>query len=350
MQTSSILVDPLDALVQGPSAESVRVALAVPASGVLGATGPAVVAAAVLAAEEVNAAGGIGGRPLELVRFDAGRPCDVVAPEMSALLAAKAVVAVCGVHTSDVRQALEGVVAGRVPYLFTAPHEGGTTSPGVALVGARPFDQLLPVVRELVVQRGITRWAHIGNDYVWPQRVAPVANHLLHSHGASVLLAEAVPLGGVEQVLDRLLARLRSERVQAVLLTLVGRDLAQFNRAFQGTGLATSVLRVGLALDETGLLEIDGDDSGELYAAMPWFSGSAQAEGLQERYADRWGRDAPELGAYAAGCYDGVHLLSRIGSAGLLTVGRLSAGIQAFGEPAACELARADGLVFTSSR
>lgn len=63
MEPIPVLEDYLDALVAGPDSRLLRIGLAVPASGVLGLTGPAGLAAAVLAAEEANAAAEARGRP-----------------------------------------------------------------------------------------------------------------------------------------------------------------------------------------------------------------------------------------------------------------------------------------------
>ncbi|WP_104434740.1 ABC transporter substrate-binding protein [Kineococcus xinjiangensis] len=301
-----VLLDPLAVAVQGPDAHALRIALALPTSGALGMTAPAALACAVLAAEEVNAAGGVLGRPLRLVPVDAGRPAAEVAAEVGRLALAGVVDAVCGHHTSDVHRRLGRVTAGRLPYVFTPPHEGGPREAGVVLLGEGPAEQLLPVAAHLASRRTLRRWALLGNDYVWPRTVHAAAVPLLRAAGAEVVRRELVPVGGVDA--ERLVEGLRRSRVQAVLLSLIGRDLASFNRAFTAAGLGPRIVRVSPALEENGLLEAGGDDSGELFAVMRWFaSGSGE---LPARYADRWGAAAPPLGSYAQGCYEGVHLLA----------------------------------------
>lgn len=338
MPDSPLIVDYLDSLVLGPS-EEFRVALALPRSGALGLARPAALAASLLAAEEINDAGGVRGCRLTVTLVDAGQSPAGSARELGRLVDAGSVDAVVGFHTSDVHRALEPVASGRVPYVFAAPHEGGSRLPGVGLIGPDPRRQLAAPVRSLV-DAGLRSWALVGNDYIWPQAVHRVANRLVREAGGVVRGSTLVPLGEVDG--ERLVDWLGGIRVDVVLLSLVGRDLAHFNRAFAGSRLLGKVVRVSGSLDEVGLLEVGGDGSGELYAAMDWYVGDS-ADGFAARYAARWGAAAPQLGVYARGCYDALHSVSSAARAGGLSAIRPGAGLPPL--PARpSRLACADGL------
>ena len=343
LASSPVLLDPLAALVSGPDRDCLRVGLAIPASGVLGLTGPAALAATVLAAEEVNDRGGVGGRRVELIPIDAGAPAEVVADEVRSLLMSQSLEVLFGFHTSDIHRRLERLTAGRIPYFFTPPHEGGHRLEGLALLGDGPSDQLVPIAQQLAGPTARRRWALIGNDYIWPRAVHAVAAEVLREHGADIVHVELVGFGQVNS--DRIIRELRRLRADAVLLSLVGRDLATFNRAFAGSPLAARVSRVSGALEETGLLEIEGDDTGELYSSMPWYAADPDSEGLHERYEHRWGPHAPHLGVYAAGCYDGLRLLAEVGNARQLHVETVASASNALltRRRRAC-VARAEGL------
>jgi urea transport system substrate-binding protein len=332
-----VICDPLEARLLPPEpGRAVRVALAVPTSGTLGMMGPAVLNCARLAAAELNAAGGLLGLPIELVLLDAGRPPRTVAAELSELVRAGAVSAVVGTHASDVRVAAVDALRGRVPYVFTPPYEGGERAPGVYLLGETPARQLRPAVDWLVRHRRARRWALVGNDYVWPRMLHRAAVAYLRDAHAQVVAARYVPLGALDPA--PLLDLLARRRVDAVLLTLVGSDLAAFNRAYAASRLAR-VPRLCAALEENGLLATDGDATGELYAAMGYFGAVTTDAGLAfvERYTHRYGWQAPVVNGHAEASYDGVHLLAALaGRAGTL-------------HPAAVE-ARADGTTFTGGR
>jgi urea transport system substrate-binding protein len=337
----ALLRDPWDVLVSGPAPDAVRIGLAVPLSGPLAMTAPSALDLAALAAEECTDAGGIGGRRVELVAVDAGRAPEVVAAEAVGLRAAGVFDSLVGFHTSDVHRALARAWAGRGSYVFTPPHEGGRSLPGVWRTGHGPHAQHAAALSWLVTHRRATRWVLLGTDYVWPRAVHRAARATLTGLGAQVVGEALVPFGpGDPGPLLDLVVRCRAD---AVLLSLVGRDLALFHREFARAGLDRRVVRLSGALEENGLYALGGDATGELYATMPSFAASpASADerqlALQERHARRAGVDAPVVCAYARGLYDGVRL------AGALLAGHGRSGPTGTPPP---RLARAEGLTFT---
>jgi len=358
----SVVRDRVEVAVGGPDPALLRVGLLLPLSGALGLTGPSGLLAASLAATELNAAGGVAGREVQLVLLDAGRLPSEVAREAAGLVGL--VDAFVGFHTSDVHRALEAALAGRAPYVFTPPHEGGARRPGVVLLGDSPGRQLGPAVRWLVARRRLRRWALVGSDYIWPRAVHRVAADLVRGLGGEVVVTRLAPFPGPGVDAEEIVAALGRARVDAVLLSLVGRDLALFNRVFTASPLAGRVVRLSGSLEENGLLAAGGDDTGELYAAMRSFAGQGDQRrvALAERHRALFGGRAPVLDAYAEGCYDGVHLAAALARSGALTAEGAQTGTAALlgsadrGAWAAAPLgpprsggylARADGLDLT---
>jgi urea transport system substrate-binding protein len=339
--TPAPLRDPGDVLVAGPAPDVVRIGLAVPLSGPLALVAPSALDLAALAAEECTQAGGVRGRRVELVVVDSGRTPDVVAGEAVALREAGVFEALVGFHTSDVHRALARAWAGRGSYVFTPPHEGGRGLPGVARTGPGPGEQHAAALAWLVRHRRATRWVLLGTDYVWPRAVHRAARTTLAALGARVVGEALVPFGPGDP--GPLLDLVVSSRADAVLLSLVGRDLALFHREFARAGLDRRVVRLSGALEENGLYALGGDGTGELYATMPSFAaGSASPDegqlALQERHARRAGPGAPVVCTYARGLHDGVRLAcSLLGGDGRAAVAA----------PPRPRLARADGLAFT---
>ncbi|MGE5828559.1 MAG: substrate-binding domain-containing protein, partial [Micromonosporaceae bacterium] len=292
----------------------------------LGLIGPVATNCALLAAAEINAAGGVLGGPVELVLVDGGRAPAQVAGDVAALVRDGAVHALVGLHASDVRQAVVPAVAGAVPYVYTPPYEGGEHTPGVFLIGEVPDRQLRPTLAWLVQHRRARRWFLLGNDYVWPHRTHTAARAYLHALGASVVGERFVPMGGCDPA--PLLEAVARARADALLLTLVGTDLVVFNRAFAAGSLVGRVPRLCAALEENGLLGAGGDRTGELYAAMGYFGNLVNDAGLAfaERYRSRFGAHAPVLSGHGEGCYDGMRLLAAlVERAGTLHAGAVDA-------------------------
>jgi ABC-type branched-subunit amino acid transport system substrate-binding protein len=340
----ALLRDPWDVLVSGPAPDAVRIGLAVPLSGPLALTAPSALDLAALAAEECTEEGGLAGRRVELVAVDSGRSPDVVAAEAVALREAGVFDSLVGFHTSDVHRALERTWAGPGTYVFTPPHEGGRSAPGVRRTGHGPHAQHAAALSWLVRNRRATRWVLLGTDYVWPRSVHRAARTTLAGLGAAVVGEALVPFGPGDP--GPLLDLVVRSRADAVLLSLVGRDLALFHREFARAGLDRRVVRLSGALEENGLYALGGDATGELYATMPSFaaapaSGDERQLALQERHARRAGADAPVVCAYARGVYDGVRLACALLAA--------DAGTP-LPAPPPPRLARADGLTFTELR
>jgi ABC-type branched-subunit amino acid transport system substrate-binding protein len=332
-------IDAWAAAVTGRSPGVVRVGLAVPLSGPLAMTAPSALDLAGLAADELNDAGGVRGRAVQLVTVDAGRRPAEVAADVAALHAAGAVDVLVGFSTSDVSRAVAAALAGRAGYVFTPPHEGGRARPGVLRIGSSPLAQHAAALGWLVRHRRARRWVLLGTDYVWPQAVHRAARSVLADLGAEVVGERLVPFGPTDP--GPAIDLLRRTRADAVLLSLVGRDLVAFNRAFARAGLDRRVVRLSGALEENGLYAVGGDGTGELYACMPSFA-AADGTGdegqldLQERLASRAGPSAPVVCAYARGVHDGVRTAASL----------LAGGDAGPARPAPSRLARADGLVF----
>jgi urea transport system substrate-binding protein len=155
--------------------EAIDVALLIPLHGSAGIYGPSSELCARLAAEEINADGGVLGRPLRLRVVDASGPPARVAAVVYALVTEGEVDAVVGWHISAVRNAVAPRIAGLVPYVYTALYEGGERHPGVFMVGETPSRQLLPAMRWLRAEAGVRRWCIVGNDYIWPRGTAAAA-------------------------------------------------------------------------------------------------------------------------------------------------------------------------------
>ncbi|MFF4773607.1 substrate-binding domain-containing protein [Microtetraspora fusca] len=314
---AAVVIDPLEAHLL--RADTLRVCLVVPVSGVLGLVGPGAINCAALAASEVNAAGGLLGRPIELVLVDGGRAPAEVGAEVAELVRAGAAQAVVGTHASDVRVGIEHALRGAAPFVYTPPYEGGPRSPGVYFLGEQASSQVAPGIDWLVDHRRARRWFLLGNDYIWPYLVHASARAHLTSRSARVVGERFLPAGTRDMV--RVIEELAAVRPDAVLLNLIGSDLIEFNRAFAASGLGCA--RLCGALEEHGLLAIGGDFSGELYTAMGYFGGIATDDnlGLHERYTRRFGPDAPLLNGHGHGCYEGVLMLAALAArAGSLAV------------------------------
>jgi len=296
-------------------AAAIEVGLLIPLHGSAGIYGPSCELCAQLAAEEVNAEGGVLGRPLRLRVVDASGAPAAVAAKVRALVADGAVDAVVGWHISAIRNAVAPGIAGRVPYVYTALYEGGEHHPGVFLVGETPSRQLLPAMRWLHAEAGVRRWCVVGNDYVWPRGTAAAARLYAPRCNGRICDEVFVPLGST--AFDGVVRRIERHRADAVLMLLVGQDAVEFNRAFARARLDESCRRLSTLMEENTLLASGAESTRGICAAAAYFESLVTPESLDfgRRYARRYGPDAPTLNSPAESCYEGILLLAALARA-----------------------------------
>jgi urea transport system substrate-binding protein len=291
---------------------TVDLALVIPLHGSAGIFGPSCELCAQLAAEEVNADGGILARELRLAVVDGSGPPARIADEVGALVAADLVGAVVGWHISAVRQALAPRVASRVPYVYTALYEGGERTPGVFMAGETPARQLLPAMRWLSEEHGVQNWCIVGDDYVWPRITAKAARiyaDLCHGQISDEIF---IPLGTTD--FGRVLQRVERCGADAVLMLLVGEDAVHFNRAFAKAGLHDRCRRLSTLMDENMLLASGADSTRGICATAAYFESLTTPESLDFglRYMKRFGPDAPTLNSLGESCYEGILMLAAL--------------------------------------
>lgn len=285
------------------------IGLLIPTSGAAGLWGPSCLACATLAAEAWNRDGGWRGRAIRLAAIDASDESPELENDLELLIAEGGPDAYVGMTTSSVRQRAARVIEGRAPFVYTPLYEGGALPKGVLAIGETPRQQLLPALLWLAGRFRIRRWYLAGNDYVWPRRSHALATRALVAEGCSVVGSRYVPIGRID--VERMNAEIRCSRAQAVLLSLVGQDAVDFNRAFGDSGLAGRVVRLSCAIEENGLLAAGPDHSDGLFVASGYFATLETPANacFKEEYHRRFGIRAPMLNALGQSTYEGVSFL-----------------------------------------
>ena len=289
-----------------------RIALCVPMGGSDGIWGPSCLASARLAEAELNRFDGIAGRVCELVPMDASNTAEGIEHRLSELVDEGEVDALVGMHISSVRQRITGAVGGRIPYVYTCLYEGGETTPGVYAIGETSARQLRPSIAWLSERPSPRRWMLVGNDYVWPRVSHRIARQCIAECGGEVVADNYVPFGvnDYSEVLDLL----RRTRCDTVLISMVGQDAVEFNRAFARAGLSGKVLRLSCAIEENQLLAIGAANTENLHVALGYFAAleTDANQAFKERYHCRFGERAPALNSIGESLYEGMHFLAAL--------------------------------------
>ncbi len=295
-------------ILRAQSQDTIRVGTFFSLTGPASLFGPTQTACVELAADQINATGGILGRRVELIPGDGGLSPAEAAQAATRMLLQDRVEMLVGSHNSAVRQAIVATLEGRVPYIYTPLYEGGECAPNTYVTADTPPQQIKPSMTWLNDTFGAKKIYLIGNDYVWPQRANARATEYAAAFGGEIVGEEYVPLGPGNRF-DDAITRIKNARPDLVLVSLVGTDNVNFNRSFASFGLDTSIRRFSLLLEELTLMGIGAENSAGLYGCMSYFTAVTSAENIEfkSQYSAKYGDDAPPLSMLGADAFSGLH-------------------------------------------
>ena len=290
------------------AADEFKIGLFAALSGPASLFGPTQKAAAELATEEINKAGGILGKQIRLIPTDAGGPPAESTKSAIRLMLEEKVDMFVGSHDSATREALVATIKGKVPYIYTPTYEGGECAFNTYVLADTPEQQIRPSVNYMMKDRGAKSVYLIGDDYVWPRKCNEHARKYIDENGGKVVAEEYVPFGAPNKF-EEIVTRIKSAKPDMVLITLVGADNVNFNRTFAGFGLDKDIGRLSLLLEENTLHGIGADASGNLFSCLSYFEnapGEANKK-FKAAYFAKFGDKAPQLGLIGADCYGGIY-------------------------------------------
>jgi len=273
------------------SREPIRVGVLHSLTGPMASSEVPVVNAIRMAAEEVNAAGGLLGRPVELVVRDGKSDPATFAAEAERLLAEDRVCVIFGCWTSASRRTVRPVIE-RLKGLMIYPvqYEGVESSPHLVYAGAAPNQQIVPAVRWLF-DRGARRFALVGSDYVFPHVANAIVRDLVRSLGGEVAIERYIPLaGGGEGEVAREIA---ASKPDVILNTVNGDANRALMLALRACGIEpgrTPVMSFSIAEPQIAAWSPDafaGDFVAATYfESMPGAESRKFARALRARHGD----------------------------------------------------------------
>ncbi|MBZ0068207.1 MAG: urea ABC transporter substrate-binding protein [Thiobacillus sp.] len=217
-------------------------------SGTMAASERPLVDAVQLAVEEINAAGGLLGRRVEMVVADSASDDQVSAAEAERLIVSDKVSALFACWTSSCRKAVKPVVEKRRHLMFyPLQYEGLEQSPAIFYTGSAPNQQIIPGTRWAMDTLG-KRVYLLGSDYPFPRTANLIVRDLVKANRGTVLAERYRPLG--ESDFSAVIAEIRALKPDVVLNTINGDSNTHFFRALHEAGLgAVPVMSFSLAED-----------------------------------------------------------------------------------------------------
>lgn len=298
-----------------PEGDPLKVGMATTLSGAIALFGVANQNGAQLAVDELNAAGGVLGRPVELiVRDEEARPEEGLAQARD-LIISEEVDVMLGPVSSGVALAITELTGERgVPFIV---HTSNTE----ALMTEQFNPYMVSVVPNTgmearaqgvdLADSGYTQWATIAPDYEFGQRQTGTFVETIQENNPGVdIVEEQWPELG-ETDFQPFITSLLSSGAEAVYSPLFATDLVTFTRQAEDLGFFDRTYFT--ALYETDALQELGDefdlDGVRAYSRCPFTIDTPEMAGFVERYSDQHDQIPSD---WACMAYDAVMLWAQV--------------------------------------
>ncbi|NMN01088.1 extracellular ligand-binding receptor [Bifidobacterium sp. DSM 109958] len=247
-----------------------------------------------MAADEINAAGGVLGKQLKVVDQDGKSEPAVFAEKARSLIEKECVAAVFGGWTSSSRKAMLPVFEADNALLFyPLQYEGMEASPNIFYSGAAPNQQIVPAL-DYLKEQGHKKLFLVGSDYVFPQTANRVVNAYAAGNGMEVVGEEYTPMGSTD--FTTIVNKLKFSGADAVVNTLNGDSNVAFFKEYKASGLTADqvpVISMSIAEEEVSAIGLD-NVRGQL-TAWNYYQTLDSAENAKfvKDFKARYGQDKP---------------------------------------------------------
>ena len=223
-----------------------------------------------LAVKEINAGGGILGRPVEVIyEDDRTRPDPAVAATRK-LVEKDGVLAVIGPITSSNLNAMAPVIESlKVPLLYATNYEGGKCSRYIFSFSTVPNQELTALLPYMNQTFGNTYYL-LGANHDWPQQMFHAAEPIIAKLGGKVVGKEFTT--GKETDFAPLIERIAASKAKVLLFALKGDGINFINQADDlGLYKHTTVAFLGLSETDLGIFRGKGQN---MFVVVPFVASS----------------------------------------------------------------------------
>ena len=207
---------------------SARVGIITDQTGAISFMGIANTNVAKMLIDDINARGGLLGRPVELFIEDSATDDSVAAAVASKLVEQAQVDVVVGGIFSSTRQAIKGPVVDEANRLYIYPeqYEGQECHPLIFCTGPVPAQQVEPLFPWLMEQTGAKKFYMPSADYIWPHTMNKKVREVVTERGGEIVGEEYFPLDHMEY--EWVVADIMASGADVVFNTIVPPGLTPF--------------------------------------------------------------------------------------------------------------------------
>jgi branched-chain amino acid transport system substrate-binding protein len=241
--------------------------------------------------DDINAKGGLLGRPVELVIED-GETIDSVAKAKAAKLVDvdKVDVVIGGIYSST-RLAIksEAVTRGRTLYIYTEQYEGQENDPLIFCTGPVPAQQVEPLIPWLMKTTGARKFYLPSADYIWPHLLNRAASRAVRANGGEIVGERYFPLDTVD--FQRTVQQIMSSGTEVVFNTIVPPGLTPFFEELHEAGFGKRGGKIVCTyFDENFFNLVPSEQIEGLYSCLDYYQELDEPFGraLLRRYSERF--------------------------------------------------------------
>lgn len=222
-----------------------------------------------MAADEINADGGILGKQIEYIQEDGATDWPTFAEKTEKLLTQDCVAAIFGGWTSSSRKAVKPVVEEHNGlFFYPVQYEGLESSPNIYYTGATTNQQIIPAM-DFLAAEGVETLFLAGSDYVFPRTANAIIKLYAEELGIEIVGEEYVPLDKDDWTTQ--VAKIVEADPDFVFNTINGSSNVGFVKAYYDAGLTpetTPIISVSIAEEEAPAMghEVTGN-----YASWNYF-------------------------------------------------------------------------------
>jgi branched-chain amino acid transport system substrate-binding protein len=243
------------------AADPIKVGIATDLTGPIGYfQGIGYANVATMVTDDINAKGGLLGRPIELYIEDTGSDERIGVGSVRRLIEQHRVDVVIGGITSFMRNAIKDIIVteGRTLYVYPTLYEGTECTPYLFCTGSTPAQQCDEFMPWLIANSG-KRFALPAADYVWPRKLNEYAREVIERSGGEVIFEEYYPFDKFDY--SATVNRILTEGVDVVFFTVIPPGLAAF---------VTQLYEAGFQRRGGLLASTYDENSANLNAAHEW--------------------------------------------------------------------------------
>ncbi len=294
------------------SAGPIKVGVITDQTGPLSFMGTANANVATMVIDDINAAGGLLDRRLELSLEDSATTDSVGAAKAAKLVRQVGVDVIFGGIYSSMRQAIKGpaVDEGRTLYVYPEQYEGQECDPLIFCTGPVPAQQVEPLIPWLMERTGARTFYLPSADYIWPHTLNAKVREAVMAMGGEIVGEEYFPLDHTDYA--EMVGRIVSSGADVVFNTIVPPGLTPFLDLLHESGFAErGGSLVCTYMDENFLNLVPAAHVEGLYSCLDYYRTLSDpfSEELTRRYDERFpGAAMFTAGSACTGLYRGLKL------------------------------------------